>query len=113
MKVEGALQAAHGFVRASQEFEDIAQVKVRLGLPGIELNGLLKMAQGPVELPRRLEGATEAVVVDGDMGMDRQRTLDQLNGGLGLLPLQRQRPEHMECVRMLWLNPKDFSIKGF
>ncbi len=62
LRPQGLLELKAGFVEASQTLERQAQIAVRLGIPGTNLESLLEMRDGVFQLPLRAENASEAVV---------------------------------------------------
>ena len=56
---------------------------------------------------------TQIVVSGGDIWVDPDCVCDQVDTTLGLVSLQRDRPEQMQRVEVARLLPQDFLISSF
>ena len=73
--------ASHGFIQLPQALEHIAKVVVRLGVIGLDGQGLQEAGDGLIQFPQVLERSAQITVRLGVIWLDGDSLGDEINSG--------------------------------
>jgi len=90
-----------GVRRAILPRADDAQIVVRLGVPGIELDRHVVATRGLVVAPEALENLSQIIPANRRVGPQSHGTLHEREGDLEVPRLQRDHAEQIQRVRVL------------
>ena len=110
VEIDGLAIESLGVRQAILPRAEVAQVVVRLGVTGIELDRRLVATDGFIVAPEALENLAQSVPANRGVGPQSRGALNELESGREVTCLQRDHAEHMQRVRVLRLALQYFSI---
>lgn len=86
---------------------------MRVGLPRINLDGLLEALDGAIGLLHSRRRHAEVIVVNGVRGLQGDRLFQAFDGRFEAVGLHGQQAQRVPGIRAAWVAAKDFVIRLF